>query len=341
MAPALTALYRDVRGIERPVDWWRWVTTDTAAGGDLIAVDDGAGAVLAVYGQLHMPYGTADGPRRFGSLHSLAIRPQHRGWSLLRDLFAAALEAADDAGIACGFAFATGEATEMNARLGWPVLGRLPAVAAALRPSRALRGRGVPLALAALAAPADLALAPWRAALGRRHRGADLCAIDRFDDATDDLWRACATGRRLSLRRDAAWLNWRYVDAPHTAYARVGAWRGNRLDGVAIWRPRPDRGDGALLELFARDDDPSVLDALARRALASLCAAGAGVVVASFPRGSAEAHTLARRGFLPWATRLFAVDLVVFDDTHHVGTARPAHLDFDAWSTTMGDWLFY
>lgn len=99
---------------------------------------------------------------------------------------------------------------------GWRCIGHAPVYRYrfASRPSLARSGRIAPLAM--LAAP--LLDKAFRAIDRRlvRHRPAQLALepIERFDETATQLFEATVPSRGLIGERDAAWLNWRYIDNP-------------------------------------------------------------------------------------------------------------------------------
>ena len=48
---------------------------------------------------------------------------------------------------------------------------------------------------------------------------AEVRLIQRFDDSFTALWDELAPKFALAVRRDAAYLNWKYVSAPHVRYS--------------------------------------------------------------------------------------------------------------------------
>ena len=70
-------------------------------------------------------------------------------------------------------------------------------------------------------------------------QGAEVVEVPRFGEEQDALWSRLSAHTDMTIRRDATYLNWRYVDCPsvdYRAYALVessGAWR-------ASWVTRPN-----------------------------------------------------------------------------------------------------
>ncbi len=64
-------------------------------------------------------------------------------------------------------------------------------------------------------------------------------SISRFEPDWDPVWRA-ARGNAAHIRRDHAWLNWRFVEQPEVSYERLGFFRGGSPCGYAVLRAGAD-----------------------------------------------------------------------------------------------------
>ncbi len=98
--------------------------------------------------------------------------------------------------------------------------------------------------------------------LGARGANRRRSTVRSFGDRHDRLWRELRRRYELALVRDAAYLNWRYVDAPHRYEVIEVHDRANTLRAIAVFR----RGWSgapilALVDLLVAPDD---VDSLAR-----------------------------------------------------------------------------
>src|SRR5439155_24247648 len=62
--------------------------------------------------------------------------------------------------------------------------------------------------------------------------------IRRFDSSFTALWERLAPKFDLAVRRDAAYLNWRYIEPPHVRYSVVALKRQGEVHGYAVYRHR-------------------------------------------------------------------------------------------------------
>jgi hypothetical protein len=99
-----------------------------------------------------------------------------------------------------------------------------------------------------------------------RPLAAEVRMIQRFDETFTTLWEELAPKFGLSVRRDAAYLNWKYVNAPHVRYSIAALRRDDRHVGYAVYRHFTEpRGRVTLLVDFLTDPaDEQGLETLLR-----------------------------------------------------------------------------
>ncbi|HEX6883263.1 MAG TPA: hypothetical protein VF530_07765 [Planctomycetota bacterium] len=159
-------------------------------------------------------------------------------------------------------------------------------------------------------------------------------AVERFGPEADELYACCATHWNASAIRDAAFLNWRFLDAPARRYRVLAFQSGATLRGYAVV------GGGAELDprlallvdwlVLPGDDEASA--ALLAGALATARATGAAALATALPEWSPWAQHFQAQGFRHHATP-------------HLATLRASVPRFDmlwlrdAWWNTLADAL--
>jgi GNAT superfamily N-acetyltransferase len=138
-------------------------------------------------------------------------------------------------------------------KLNWPDVGPVPCLVKPLT-RRAFRRPNWPVPInrlvSALTLPIVLIVARTRPLR------AEVRLIQRFDDSITALWDALAPKFDLAVRRDAAYLNWKYVSAPHVRYSIAVLRRDNRNIGYAVYRHLHEpRGRVTLIVDFLADPD--------------------------------------------------------------------------------------
>jgi hypothetical protein len=80
--------------------------------------------------------------------------------------------------------------------------------------------------------------------------------VQRFDDSFTELWDAIRPRLDVAVRRDAAYLNWKFASAPHVRYSIASLRREGKTTGYAVYRHvHEPRGRVTLLVDFLCDPD--------------------------------------------------------------------------------------
>jgi GNAT superfamily N-acetyltransferase len=138
-------------------------------------------------------------------------------------------------------------------KLRWPNVGPIPCFVKPLT-RRALRRPNWPVPLNRLVSA--LTLPVIRIVARSRPLRAEVRLIQRFDESFTELWQDLAPKFDLAVRRDTAYLNWKYVTAPHVRYSIAALRRDDRNVGYAVYRHLHEpRGRVTLLVDFLADPD--------------------------------------------------------------------------------------
>jgi GNAT superfamily N-acetyltransferase len=138
-------------------------------------------------------------------------------------------------------------------KLNWPDVGPVPCLVKPLT-RRAFRRPNWPVPINRLVSALMLPIV----LIGARTRPlrAEVRLIQRFDDSFTAVWDELAPKFDLAVRRDAAYLNWKYVSAPHVRYSIAVLRRDNRNIGYAVYRHLYEpRGRVTLIVDFLADPD--------------------------------------------------------------------------------------
>jgi len=160
-------------------------------------------------------------------------------------------------------------------------------------------------------------------------------ALDHFPGEVEALSRSVEKRFALMVRRDAAWLDWRFLRSPSGLHRAFGLYdEAGVFSGYAVVQlPREGSPVGWLVDVLARDDD--ALAAAISAGLERLELAGAAVVQAHAVDGSWWCERLQEAGFLPpKASNHLIVIAWQNDPAHPIAVAA---LDARAWYLTDGD----
>jgi hypothetical protein len=138
-------------------------------------------------------------------------------------------------------------------KLKWPDVGPVPCLVKPLS-RRAFRHPRWPMPInrliSALTWPVVMMVA--RA----RPLRAEVRLIQRFDESFTRLWETLAPKFDVAVRRDAAYLNWKFANAPHVRYSIAALVRSGETAGYAVYRHvHEPRGRVTLLVDFLADPD--------------------------------------------------------------------------------------
>lgn len=138
-------------------------------------------------------------------------------------------------------------------KLRWPDVGPIPCFVKPLT-RRALRRPNWPTPLNRLVSALTLPIV--KVVARTRPLRAEVRLIQRFDESFTRLWEELAPKFDLAVRRDAAYLNWKYTTAPHVRYLIAALRRDDRNTGYAVYRHLHEpRGRVTLLVDFLTDPD--------------------------------------------------------------------------------------
>jgi hypothetical protein len=138
-------------------------------------------------------------------------------------------------------------------KLKWPDVGPVPCLVKPLS-RRAFRHPGWPVVVNRL-----ISALTWPLVLivsRTRPLRAEVRLIQRFDESFTELWDRVGPKFDVAVRRDAAYLNWKFATAPHVRYTIAALLREGTTAGYAVYRHvHEPRGRVTLLVDFLADPD--------------------------------------------------------------------------------------
>jgi hypothetical protein len=145
-------------------------------------------------------------------------------------------------------------------KLRWPVVS-IPCFVKPLS-RRALRMPRWPTSVNRLVSA--LTLPVVRFVARSRPLAAETRMIRRFDDSVTALWERVGRRFDLAVRRDASYLNWRFIASPHVRYSTAALRRGNDTSGYVIYRHvhEPLGRVTIIVDLLVDPDDEAGLKTL-------------------------------------------------------------------------------
>ena len=215
-------------------------------------------------------------------------------------------------------------------KMRWPDVGPVPCFVKPLT-RRALRRPEWPVLVNRLVSAVTLPIV--KVIARNRPLRAEVRLLQRFDDSFTALWEAIAPKLDLAVRRDAAYLNWKFTGAPHVRYSIAALRRDDRNVGYAVYRHAHEpRGRVTLLVDFLTDPDDEDgvgtllgwIDREARRADSDK--------IRAFAMHAAFRRILKKSGYFQVkSTMEFVVKVNAFD------LPESFYEQTDRWHVTLGD----
>jgi GNAT superfamily N-acetyltransferase len=283
---------------ERSRRRWQWQYAENPERepeGPAIWVAREGASVLGQYASMPVRLWWGDREVRSSWGMDVFLRPQARGKGVGARLFTAW---SDHVEVALGLGL-TPSSYGLFKKLRYHDVGPVPFFQKVMD-ARAVASRRLGAALGAVAGPA-LALG-WSIRHPERplRSAVTVEPIASFGPEFDALWETARASYAMCVRRDAAYLAWKYVRCPHREYALHAARREGRLAGFVVSREQDYRGLrlGWILDVFADAADHDAKDALLGAVLESFRASGVARAQA-FAMNAALQEDLRRRGFRP------------------------------------------
>jgi len=188
--------------------------------------------------------------------------PAYRGRGIFTTLAASVYARAKELGVGFVYGFPNGNSAHgFFAKLDWQTLDPVPFLVRPMR-TRYVLAR-VPRLGRALRALPDVRLPLPRAP--RLRPGEELSSLTEFGAEFDDLWARVEGQFPVAVRRDAAYLTWRFAK-PREDYRTAVVRAEGRLLGFVTWCVKDKHGGriGYLMELLVDPAHPHLADALLR-----------------------------------------------------------------------------
>lgn len=282
---------------------WRY---DQSPHGEAVSLLSYTEQGQAISGYACMPrqilhFGDEDSQVVVGQTGDVMTDPEHRGKGLFSELDRRAREEARKRGWMAQFGLPNSKSSEIFVgKLGWKGSGRIRPYTFVLANDEAARRERI------RAGRLASALVPWHVWRGTMRRGmlrksffakCNVVPIQRFNSEVDQVWRDCAKEWPWMMRRDSAFLNWRFIDAPSNRFRAHGVFEpsGKMQAYCVVQLPTTEERVGHVMDLLAVDKVS--LAAALEAGLGHLHKAGASVARAHAIEGSWWEKTLRWSGF--------------------------------------------
>jgi GNAT superfamily N-acetyltransferase len=215
-------------------------------------------------------------------------------------------------------------------KLGWPDVGFVPCLVKPLS-RRALRRPNWPTGVNRFISAVTL---PWVRLVARtRPLHGEVRPIRQFGEGFTTLWDRISGRFGLAVRRDAAYLNWKYIQAPHVRYSVAALERQGVPAGYVVYRHvhEPRSRVTLLVDFLADPDDSAGLLTLLRWVDREARAADSDKI-RTHALHAGFRRLLRRSGYYAVKSTMALVAKV-----NAVAVPADFYEDTDTWHVTMGD----
>jgi GNAT superfamily N-acetyltransferase len=157
--------------------------------------------------------------------------------------------------------------------------------------------------------------------------------VPGFGTEADTLWQEIGLRYKMLIRRDACYLNWKFVNQPFADIRRFLAVRSGRTVGYVIVRKSapPEPNVGVILDLFADPNDEPLLAGMTAFAIRFLRDAGVDVIQAAASTGPYD------RAYRAWGFRKYreVTPICYVNSTERAWPSSPAEV---APADLQGNW---
>lgn len=281
---------------------WRYDENPHGAAVSLVSRPPSADGICgyACSPRLAVPQGDRDAALLVGQTGDVMTHPDWRKRGIFSGLDSACMEEVGRLGWALAFGLPNRRSAHIFQKLGWETIGKVRPWTfvlrsdAASRKARLVDGRLRSMLVPMAAAAGRLARRKLRKRAGR---GFEVRPLESFPPEVDALSSRVERDFAFMVRRDAEYLDWRFLRNPSGRHRAFGVFdRDETFRGyVVIELPRPGLPAGFLVDVLA--PDPQALAAALEGALVHLAASGASYVQATALDGSWWQSQLRAAGF--------------------------------------------
>jgi GNAT superfamily N-acetyltransferase len=164
----------------------------------------------------------------------------------------------------------------------------------------------------------------------------ELVFINHFDEGFDDFWDKVWIPRKIAVKRDSKYLNWRYFRKPHGKYVVLVAKKDGEVVGFMciLMITRNERRTGCIADFLTLPDDVATANVLLQEGI-KYCKKRKADVVGCWLLGNNEyLKVLKHNGFLSAA---YGRRLIARINTDEMQKYRPILEKVSNWYITLGD----
>ncbi|KHF39598.1 GNAT family N-acetyltransferase [Halalkalibacter okhensis] len=256
----INELFKEVFGKERSEKEWHWKFRKNPINKEIISVYEDNNKICGHVSVMPVKVQVGTEEKLFGMRADAMISPSSRGKGIYKDIVHHVVKSSKEEDVDFLYGFPAPKAKELFQKYtGAKELCYVPRLIYVNNP--------VKLAMTKL--PASINKLPLVQSVGNvlRRRKAllkespNLVPIKQADDRFDDLWERAKGQYPIMLKRDRAYVNWRYFENPTNKYSIIGYVDGGILKGYAVTAIQEKQINGVhlnlgyVVDIFAVDEN--------------------------------------------------------------------------------------
>lgn len=325
-------------------DYWNWQNCRHPGGCSKIwIVEDDKRKIIAQYVNIPVKL-SLNGRRADGGITiDLLVDPNYRRQGLFKVLGRSAIDDLEKAGMDFQLAFPRREKVHNGFinRLNWEKIGDLsllvkPADVMAMLEKK-IRNRQV----TKIIAWAGKALETFsnKISLGRKKNKFTFRLIDNLPEKINDLSRIFINEFPISIIRDKAYLEWRYIQKPAGNYKILGIFNGDDLMGIIVLKIKRvfSLDVGFIVDILSVLDS-EVIDSLIKEALKLFSKERAGFCASIMTKNNIYYRSLRKNGFFRVPRKISPMKYILDARVDSEKIDKKFFYEINNWFVTIGDW---
>ncbi|TAN62066.1 GNAT family N-acetyltransferase [bacterium] len=325
-------------------DYWEWQNCRHPGGCSKIwTVEDEKKKIIAQY--VNIPARLSVNGRRAdgGITIDLLVDPNHRRQGLFKILGKSAIDDLEKAGMDFQLAFPRREKVHNGFinRLNWEKIGDLSLLVKPMDLMAALEKKisnGRVVKIIKLAAGPLKALSN-KISRGRKKNKFVFRLMDNLPEKVNDLSRIFISEFPISIIRDKAYLEWRYIQKPEGNYKILGIFNGDDLLGIIVLKIKRvfSLDVGFIVDILSVLDN-EVIDSLIKEALRLFSKERAGFCASVMTKNNIYYRSLRKNGFFRVPRKINPMRYILDAHAGSKKIDKKFFYEIDNWFITIGDW---
>lgn len=325
-------------------DYWNWQNCRHPGGYSKIwIVEDDKRKIIAQYVNIPVKLSLKGSPANGGITIDLLVDPNYRRQGLFKVLGRSAIDDLEKSGMDFQLAFPRREKVHNGFinRLNWKKIGDLSMLVKPMDLMAVLEKKISNRCVTKIMEWSGRTLETFsnKISFGRKKNKFTFRLIDNLPEKINDLSRIFITEFPISIIRDKAYLEWRYIQKPAENYKILGIFDGDDLMGIIVLKIKRafSLDVGFIVDILSVLDN-EVIDSLIKEALKLFSKERAGFCASIMTKNNIYYRSLRKNGFFSVPRKINPMKYIL---DAHIGSEKidkKFFYEINNWFITIGDW---